>query len=78
MKELAVEAMDGVDRDIDRGSGEFAFGDEMEKPALHLLGADQVGRLVMELCQINDVGGVGLDGSLREILKREELNEFLA
>lgn len=50
----------------------------MEEPEMDLLGGEQVGRLVVELGQLDDVAGVGVNGALGEIAESEELNEFLS
>ena len=78
LQELAIERVDGVDGDVDGGGGELALGDEMEEPGFNLIWGEQVRRLVMEFSQVDNEGGVGLDGSLCEISQGEELHEFLA
>ena len=78
LEELAVESVNGVDSDVDGRGGEFAFGDEMIEPGVDLVGGDTVGEFGVEPREVDDEGGVGMNRSLREIAKGEELNEFLA
>jgi hypothetical protein len=68
----------GINGDVDGRSGQVTFGDQMEEPGMHLWGGEQVGGFVMELGQIRDEGGVGLNGSRSQALESEELDEFLA
>jgi hypothetical protein len=78
LEKLAKEGVKGINGDVDGRSGQVTFGDQMEEPSMHLRGGEQVGGFVMELRQIGDEGGVGLNGSLSQALESEELDEFLA
>ena len=77
-QQAVEEGPQGVDGEVDGGGGELALGDEMEYPGANLRWAELVGRAVMELGQVADPGGVGLDGARGFLLEDEVIDEPLA
>ena len=77
VEEGAEEGACGVDGEVDGGGGELAFGDEVEEPGVEILIGEEIRGFVVEAGEIDDEGGVGLDGSGGLGLEGEELDEFM-
>jgi hypothetical protein len=78
LEQAPVEGTDGVDSQIDGGSGLLALGNQVIKPLSNVLRPKQVGGAPAMLGQRVDETDIRVNGALGLAVEREILNELLA